>query len=202
MQTYEEKITSLINGVVNSFIDDVSSKYNLPKEDLNRLWMKTEDDKCSDNVEKDVDYSSMKKPELVKVCKELGISDKGNKKDLIARIEKKKTRKETIVEKLNVSLNSIIIKKNKFGNYIHTPTKFVFNKDTKSVIGKEDDDGNILQLTQNDINICNKYKFKYVMPDDLNNNNNDEEIEDEIIDDESEEEDEEDEEDEEEEDED
>jgi hypothetical protein len=189
MQTYEEKITSLINNIVNNFIDDVSNKYNVPKEELNKLWSKTEDKKCNEEVKgSSVSYDSMKKPELIKICKELGISDKGNKKDLITRIEKKKTRKETIVEKLNVSLNSIIIKKNKFGNYIHSPTKFVFNKNTKSVIGKEDDDGNIIQLNTNDINICNRYKFKYVVPDDLNINKDESEEDDEIIDDESEEE--------------
>jgi hypothetical protein len=186
MKTFEEKLKDTIKVVIMGYIDDVSCKYNISRKELESMWMKHDGDEVKvETVKKD--YDSMKKNELVQICKELGINDKGNKKDLIKRVLNKKEKGDNIVEKLDMSLNSIMIKKNKFGNFVHTSTSFVFNKETKSVIGKEDEDGNIIQLDRNDINICNKYKFKYTIPDDLNankDNNENEEIVDEISDEE------------------
>lgn len=172
MESFESKITSVIDEVISSYIEDVSNKYKIPKLELESLWKGQETNKV---VEKD--YSKMKRNELIEVCKKRELSTSGTKKDLIKRILKKENKKENIVDKLDLSLNSVIIKKNSFGNYVHSPTKFVFNKDNKSVVGKEDDEGQILQLDKNDIDICNKYKFKFVVPEDLNTKDEDEEEE-------------------------
>lgn len=54
------------------------------------------------------------------------------------------------------------IVKNKFGNYTHTLTGLVFKSATEKVIyGKQDDEGVIHDLTEEDIETCKKYKFKF-----------------------------------------
>ena len=172
MQSFESKIKGVIDEVIGSYIEDVSNKYKIPKTDLESLWKGQETKKVVKT-----DYSKMKRNELIEVCKKKELSVSGTKKDLIKRILKKENQKENIVDKLDLSLNSVIIKKNSFGNFVHSPTKFVFDKENKSVVGKEDNHGQILPLTKNDIDICNKYKFKFVVPEDLNTKDEDEEEE-------------------------
>lgn len=172
MESFESKIKHVIDEVIGRYIEDVSNKYKIPKTDLESLWKGQETKKVVET-----DYSKMKRNELIEVCKKRELSVSGTKKDLIKRILKKENQKENIVDKLDLSLNSVIIKKNSFGNYVHSPTKFVFNKENKSVVGKEDDEGQILPLDKNDIDICNKYKFKFVVPEDLNTKDEDEEEE-------------------------
>ena len=184
METFQKKITDYIDNVIIDYIQDVSVRYKLPKQELQDMWMKKDGirENKVDDEDSNKKYSKMKKTELVSICESKKLNSKGTKQELINRIIKKEVKGEDIVEKLDMSLNSIVIKKNKFGNYLHSPTKFVFNKDTKCVIGKEIENGEVLSLDANDIDICNKYKFKYVMPDDLNVNKNNEDDED-IIDD-------------------
>ena len=43
-----------------------------------------------------------------------------------------------------------------------------FSKLDKKVIGKQNEDGTIRELNKNDIEICNKFKFKYIIPENLN----------------------------------
>ena len=174
MESFESKIKHVIDEVIGSYIEDVSNKYKIPKVELENLWKGQETKKVVET-----DYSKMKRNELIEVCKKRELSTSGTKKDLIKRILKKENKKENIVDKLDLSLNSVIIKKNSFGNYVHSPTKFVFNKDNKSVMGKEDTEGQIIPLDKNDIDICNKYKFKFIVPEDLNTKDDDDD--DEII---------------------
>ena len=194
MQTYREKLEGSVDNLIKGFISDVSSKFNISKDDLNNMWDKKEDkvvnkeEGCGNKGgEEDIEkYNKMKKSDLVNICNELKISKSGKKGDLINRIIKKQNRKDNIIDKLNLSLNSIVIKKNEYNNYVHIPTSFVFNRDTKCVIGKEVEEGQIVQLNKNDINICNKYKFKYNIPDDLNNDGNESEDDiDDILEDDS-----------------
>lgn len=60
------------------------------------------------------------------------------------------------------------ISKNKFGNFEHSETSFVFDKNDKVVIGKQNKDGSVQSLTEKDILTCKEYDFKYVIPNDLN----------------------------------
>lgn len=74
----------------------------------------------------------------------------------------------SILEAIKASSGSHIITKNKFGNYMHEQTGLVFKSaiDHK-IIGRQGDDGSIIQLTSDDINICNQYKFDYILPENL-----------------------------------
>jgi len=122
----------------------------------------------------DEKLEKLSKQELVEICENLNINSKGTKKVLIASIKKSKTNKNKLIK--NKSGNEINISKNKFGNYEHNNTKFIFNKNDKIVIGKQLESGEIAELTISDINLCNKYKFEYNLPDNLNTENSDDDI--------------------------
>ena len=49
----------------------------------------------------------------------------------------------------------------------------MFNNKEKKVYGKQNSDGSIEPLTKDDINLCNKYKFDYFIPDNLNKESKD-----------------------------
>lgn len=59
------------------------------------------------------------------------------------------------------------LKQNKHGNYEHEETHLVFDKESKQVIGKQASNGHVLALTDEDIESCNRYKFKYALPENL-----------------------------------
>ena len=69
---------------------------------------------------------------------------------------------------LKSQITSVTIERNKFNNYEHSATRFVFDRATEQVIGKQNSNGNIDPLTKDDIEICNKHKFKYTLPENLN----------------------------------
>ena len=118
------------------------------------------------------------------LCKKYNLKISGNKENLIKRLvdyinsskqissPNLKSKPKKILEKEN---NDIIqINRNQFGHYEHFETKLVFSKLDKRVIGKQHNDGTILELTKNDIELCNKFKFKYILPENLNKTDNDE----------------------------
>jgi len=132
--------------------------------------------------------------ELKAMCKALKLSVGGKKQDLIDRLipgggggagaggstsastpdkvappaPKKKKRSPNRMPQIPIS--SIQIKKNSHGNYEHPETKMIFEKDTKQVIGKQQDDGSISTLTDEDIQQCDQFKFNYHIPEKIVSN--------------------------------
>ena len=205
-----ENLKDAINNVIINYIDEVSTKVSMKykiniKEDLVKLWNSTDNSEKKDN-EKMYDDSKQKivngltkltKPELEKMCKSKGLKTKGTKAELIELLSNDECKKtilksqESINTKLVAKVPIIAIKRNKFNNYEHEETSFVFDNKDKKVYGKQNEDGSISQLTKDDINLCNKYKFTYVIPDNLDTKSSkelddelEEYIEDEINDDE------------------
>ena len=116
--------------------------------------------------------------ELKALCKARKLMTGGKKQDLIERLQpfvsgeqkpvqpaapKKKKRSPNRMPQIPIS--SIQIKKNQYGNYEHPETKLIFNKETKQVIGKQKDNGDIGDLTDEDIQKCDQFKFSYVIPE-------------------------------------
>lgn len=133
-------------------------------------------------------YNKMKKPDLVAICNEKGYKSKGSKTELINYIFDKvapdvKTKKEVvkpkplqtdIISKLMADVPTIVIRRNNHGNHEHPDTGFVFDSKSKKVIGKQNEDGTISPISKDDIDICNKYSFKYNIPESLSTVNVDE----------------------------
>lgn len=168
-------VNQLISENIKTFITDISTNYNIDESKLYELLNKNNDKESLNEKE----LNKLKKPELVQMCRDKKLKVTGTKKDLIGRLlgnsnntpnntpastptstpTKSKTKSPSVLSK--VQSPQINITKNKHGNYEHIKTSFVFDINTKEVIGKQHDSGNIEKLSLNDIDTCNKYKFKY-----------------------------------------
>ncbi len=202
-----DDIQKILNQHIDTYINLVSSKFNLDKKELNNLWNNkakelvqtklpfskglespvkepTETDNLRDKMR--VNLLKLNKSELVEMCKTKKLKVTGTKSDLIELIcnydLKTQPQKQSqsppkklspalkdqkVIKKLVEKIPSITIKRNQFDNYEHAETKLVFNNKTQKVYGKQNPDGSISDLTDEDINLCNKYKFQYVIPDNL-----------------------------------
>lgn len=133
------------------------------------------------------ELSGLKKPELVALCKARNLSSTGTKDEMIARLtggaapaKKKSPAKPTkeakesksepkpVVKSVQTKIEPFKVSKNSFGNHEHAQTGLVLDKDTKKIIGTQNPKGHIDPLTDEGIEICNKYKLQYVLPENLN----------------------------------
>jgi hypothetical protein len=77
----------------------------------------------------------------------------------------------TVIKNITSTIQPIPIRKNCHGNLEHSETKLVFDKNTKKVFGKQEDDGTVSDLCDNDIQTCKKFKFAYDIPQNLDKKN-------------------------------
>jgi hypothetical protein len=136
------------------------------------------------------------KAQLAGICKKKGLKVSGTNSELMNRIidsnregegssssEPLKTvAKKTVAKKAAVKSEPSILKKitqvapviqikrNSFGNYEHTESHLVFDKEDRVVIGRQMSDGIVIDIDDNDIEICKKYKFDYRLPENLDKN--------------------------------
>ena len=81
----------------------------------------------------------------------------------------------SVIKKLEEVSFTYTISRNKWGNYEHPDTKLVFETGSGCVIGIQNNDGTVTDITSDEIEICKKYKFKYRLPLNLSSNNNEDE---------------------------
>ena len=161
--------------------DDVKTKKSSPTKSA-------ESSESTAEIDHDV-LLKCNKAELVALCKAHGHKCSGAKSVLMGRLlgkeanvenpkakgKSKKTKaaqaaavKATpIAKKLTANIPNILIRRNKYNNYEHPETGLVFDNDTKIVIGKQNDDGSVDPLTEDNIDQCNAFKFKFKIPSDL-----------------------------------
>ena len=156
-------------------VTSVESKSSKQEED------KPSDEKPEFTVE---ELSSKKKAELQGICKDRKLKVTGKKEELIDRIlsfkmkpiQQKITKSntsdsaKTLLQSLNTPPPAIRIRRNAWGNYEHPEHHFVFDKVTSVVVGIQLDNGTVKDLDEESIELCNKYKYKYVLPDNLDKN--------------------------------
>ena len=100
---------------------------------------KSEDDDDNDSEEEEASSAKDSKKEKKEIKKE-SVKDESAKKDESNR---------RFVE-------------NEFGNHEHKGTGLVINPKTKKVFGKQDQDGDVLALTEEDQQVCKEHRFRYV----------------------------------------
>jgi hypothetical protein len=157
-----------------------SNQVSKPKKIVKELKEST---KIDQDLNPDV-LLKCNKAELIALCKTHGKKCSGTKSILVNRllgkdetdesvkIKTKITKQEVVkdvpvIKKLTANIPNILIRRNKFNNYEHPETSLIFDNETKLVIGKQKDDGTIDQLTEDDIDQCNAFKFKFKIPRDL-----------------------------------
>lgn len=180
-------ISSAVDGVVGEFLSQVASKYNIPQKELSDIWNNVDVSKpVSTPLAISPELSKLSKSELQMQCKARGLKSSGTRQELIDRLTggattvaavsenskaaKGKTSTVTpqVIKTIQSQIQLVKIEKNSFGNFMHFETQLVFDRVTQQVIGKQNKNGNIDSLTKDDIETCNKFKFKYVMPENLN----------------------------------
>ena len=96
---------------------------------------------------------------------------------------KSKNAEASSVQTLKDSAPVCTVKKNKFNNYEHEGTGFLFNRETQKVYGKQKNDGTVAPLTAEDVEACRSMGFEFDLPpnltskDDKQAENDDEELE-------------------------
>jgi hypothetical protein len=143
---------------MDKFLRKISNTYNLDVDKILNEW--NQYDSVISRLNK------MKKTELVVECEKDGYKSTGSKQELITFIMDKvtapplkesfKTPKKTqvsdnIVQKIQTACPTLVIRRNEHGNYEHSETMFIFNHKTK----------------KEDIVICEKFNFDYVIPESL-----------------------------------
>lgn len=165
---------------------------------------KTAGERCTANVDgtrfckkhsKEGNEPKVEKKEAKKESKEKKTNKKEDKeqkdKETINRLvdsnlaSKSENKKEEKVVKKGEPVLSL--SRNRFGNFEMPDTGFVFDPKTRQVIGTQNEDGTINDLTVDDIELCKEYGFHNVkVPEKLKSNvvhsSDDEDLDDEILD--------------------
>jgi hypothetical protein len=191
---FNQSLTKAVDEIIYSFVQQVADKHNLDPNELITMWNGEPSGKTNSSVTTipstddmdNQDVWKLKKPELQELCRKKGVKCSGTKEQLISYLlgkdssspkksssNKKKTESKVmgettpVAKKLTAKVPTVAIRRNQFGNHEHPETSLVFDKKTKKVIGKQNDDGTVDDLTKADIDICNQYKFEYAIPDNL-----------------------------------
>ena len=190
------KLFKQIDSSVLEFCDIVAKKYKLNQTELFKLWngddfSVSSKSKESSDVEPAMELTREKilsstKDVLMAFCKSKNVKQSGKKEEIIERllgllnddtkVESKPVQSKSV--KSAASMPAVLIKvaekvgtpeirKNKFGNYEHFESGIVLNNETKMAIGHQNTTGKVDSLTDNDIETCKKYKFKYTLPENL-----------------------------------
>lgn len=167
-----------LENIIIKYIDRLSLEFKISRDDLLKIWNGNSSSASSSSI--NAELNKLTKQELMEMCKVKTLKVSGTKNDLIKRLDEyeiSKSKQHNITQKKEES-NSVLekitkvpvieIRRNEFGNFEHKDTSFVFNQETNKVYGKQHIDGSILSLTPEDINICNKFKFNYDIPLNMN----------------------------------
>lgn len=191
-----QSVTKAIDEVIHNFIQQISTKYDLDPNEVLTVWeggaagakltKKTPVAKISvADIPADANNEELvklKKTELQELCRQRGVKCTGTKTQLIEYIlgnvtketTPKKAKKEVskkvtstpIAKKLTSAVPVTAVRRNQYGNHEHPETSLIFDKKTNKVIGKQNGK-NVDELTDEDIDTCNQYKFTYVLPSNL-----------------------------------
>ena len=190
-------ISDAIDKVIETFISKVSDKYKIDSGELKLMWNGNEQkqtktihsNKNNEDTKKvsEIDPNTLlnhNKAELIALCKTHGHKCSGTKSILINRllgkeqstadssqkksiVSLKKVENTPVAKKLIANIPNILIRRNQFNNYEHPETGLIFDNSTKIVIGKQNADGSIDDLIEEDIHQCNAFKFKFKLPHNL-----------------------------------
>jgi hypothetical protein len=195
-EAIEATINNYIEKIANDYSLDVTELQNLWNKTSTEASLKSTqkiipvfkkpETATEVSCEGPSNLSKMTKNELVDLCKAKGYKVTGTKSDLIERLtssssttskeivvveksrEKIVHKEPEVIKQLSANIPTVPIRKNVFENYEHAETSFLFDEKTKKVIGKQNEDGTIATLSRSDIDMCNKYKFQYEIPSNLN----------------------------------
>jgi hypothetical protein len=159
-----EKIVQLY---LDEFFRHVTETYKIPKTELKKLVSIKKKKKMvsADPMKK---LLTLTKADLIKLCKEKNINAYGTKFEMAQRIIS--SEKKGVIQEIKHHIPMIYITKDEAGDHIHEETRLIFDPIEKRVVAKKSFDGKKLPLSYHDVQICLKYKFKYLIPENLTDN--------------------------------
>jgi len=91
---------------------------------------------------------------------------KKEKKPTTTKVKKGEIQQNTPVFKaIEEKRETFKVQKNKFNNFVHKETGFVFNQQTHKVFGVQNEDGTIAALSVKDIELCKDNHWDFEIPD-------------------------------------
>jgi len=88
----------------------------------------------------------------------------------VKKVNEESERDTSVVKKLTEGKSAYVMKRNSHGNYEHPETKFVFDKVTKEVYGRQTE-GGVVDLTSEEVEQCKRLNFKHRLPVSLTTKN-------------------------------
>jgi hypothetical protein len=192
-----QSVITALECSISKFIKAVSTKHGISEDELQTIWtgrVPTSNKSTASTKSapaSGADHSQLLKltvKELQELCKEKGLKHTGIKAALAQRLtggeeivpsaKPKAAKKNTpavsaVVDKLKSAVPAVNIRRNQYNNYEHPESSLVFDPKTKKVIGKQNDDGEIDELTSEDIDTCKQYNFEISkLPDNLDSKAN------------------------------
>ena len=172
MSNFQDTLNQSIGNIIKLYITELSKTYNLEYSELLKLWNSNSETKLDNSDDLYKRYNKSQKVELVNLCKSKNIKHTGTKHLIIKRIIEHENGSQNSL-KQNIKKTVVEITRNKWNNYVHTDSDLVFNNTSQKVIGKQNSDGSISELTIGDINICKQLGFKFILPENLDSSKND-----------------------------
>src|SRR5210317_1134742 len=142
-----KSVGNILDTNINNYIQDISKKYNIPKDELQKTWTEkyvpTEHKNVVCRPSDDIitqDISKHSRKTLLALCKERGLKKYSKKKKselitLLINYKKSSTSKNETskkdkpkcnkFKKLQIHIPTILIKRNVFNNYEHSESKLV-----------------------------------------------------------------------------
>jgi hypothetical protein len=176
---------------IQRYIERVSTMYKISMGELQKMLETIDDSDATQPSSREEDVRAtppngvlppnvkkLKKKELQDLCQSRGLPTTGNKTLLVERLlgstsapvatsEKKcesKRKNRRIVSDEEVP-DTIRLKRSTHGNYVFKG--LVVDPLTQVVIGREEEDGSVAELDENDIEKCNKYRIDFETPTNL-----------------------------------
>lgn len=184
---------------IANFIESLSKTYNLDLEFLKKTYNEISErvDLFQTNKYTLSELNVMKLADINRIYKRMELKGAVKKKDKISAIlgeefisndEKKKikprapTKKQkklfeekeldvSVIKNLMKEVKVHIIRKNANNHYEDVKTHLIFDEVSKKAIGRENEKGKVIQLTDEDIVLCKKVGFDYSIPENLDKYN-------------------------------
>jgi hypothetical protein len=188
LQAVVKAVEKSLDSSIDIFISRIATKYNIEKSLLSAEWTGCNKSGCDADRETEgcVDPEELlnaNKADLTRLCKSRGLPCSGTKESLRVRllsygkddktstenIEKKPQilKKNSILDKLMQKRPLIVPVVSEFGNWVHVESGLVFDTNSRLVIGHENAEGGVDDLTSKDIEQCNRYGLNFVIPENL-----------------------------------
>jgi hypothetical protein len=202
VKQFENTLDVYINNIAEKYSLDKNELEQLWNGNETKMKSKTKPAKTTIQVDMD-DLSPERllkctKVELSALCKSHGKKCTGKKEELIARLQDKEapepaktkapvktkavgkaaraTESHDVIKKLTSNILAVPVRTNTYGNLVHPETQLVFNKSTKKVCGRQEDDGTVSELNDDDVENCKRFKFPYDIPGNLDKKGNSEKV--------------------------